>query len=67
MAMFTFSVLDRKYSLWANLFQKIEIASLSWTNSNMHNSMVMFISSALDRKYPFWTSLVQKVKVVSLS
>ena len=30
MNMCTFSVLDKKYPLWANLFQKIKIVSLSW-------------------------------------
>ena len=30
MIMFTFSVLDRKYSFWANLVQKSKIVSLSW-------------------------------------
>ena len=29
MAMFTLSVLDRKYSFWANLVQKVKIISLS--------------------------------------
>ena len=27
---FTFSVLNRKYTFWANLVQKIKIVSLSW-------------------------------------
>ena len=27
---FTFSVLNRKYTIWANLVQKIKIVSLSW-------------------------------------
>ena len=30
MAMFIFYILDRKYSFWKNLVQKVEIASLSW-------------------------------------
>ena len=30
MVMFTFSLLDQKYILWANFNQKIKILSLSW-------------------------------------
>ena len=30
MVVFTFSVFERKYPFWANLFQKITIVSLSW-------------------------------------
>ena len=30
MALFIFSVLDRKHPFWANLAQKIEVVSLSW-------------------------------------
>ena len=39
----------------------------TYTNSNMHNSMVMFILSVFDWKYPFWANLVQKVKIISWS
>ena len=30
MAMFTFSALDRKYPIWANLTQKVKIVKFSW-------------------------------------
>ena len=30
MELFTFSVIHRKHSFWANLVQKIKIVSLSW-------------------------------------
>ena len=39
----------------------------TYTNLNMHNSMVMFNFSVFDWKYPFWTNLVQKVKIISWS
>ena len=39
----------------------------TYTNSNMHNSVVIFTFSVFDWKYPFWANLVQKVKTVSLS
>ena len=52
MVVFTFSVLDRKHPIWANLAQQIEIVSLSWNSvlnlieaeikSNMQNTMVVF-------------------------
>ena len=59
MVVFTFAILDQKYLFWANMVQKISIASLSWNlvatlNLNMENSVVMFTFSDFNQKYPFW-------------
>ena len=69
-AMFTFYVLNRKYSFWENLVQKIEIVSLSIgtkTNLNMENSMEISTFTVLERKNPCWANLAPKSKIVSLS
>ena len=39
----------------------------TWTNSDMHNSMVKFTFFVFGRKYPFFANLVQNVKIISLS
>ena len=46
---------------------QFKLKCVTWTNSNMKNSMALFTFSVLDRKHPFWRNLVQKVKIVSLS
>ena len=43
MVMFTFSVLDRKYTFWADLVQKIKIAILS-------SNLVTTISDKIDTR-----------------
>ena len=53
--MLTFSVLDHKYSSWANLVQEFKIVFFivkfdTKTNSDMQKSMVVSILSALDWK-----------------
>ena len=74
MIMFTFSVLDRKYSFWANLVQKSKIVSLSWNLVPrltwicriQWSFSFLFFFSFLDQKYSFWANLVQKFKTVCL-
>ena len=65
MVEFIFSVLDRKYSFWPNLIQKIKIVRKfsTFIYSNMQNSVVMFTFSVFDWKYSFWANLV---KIVNL-
>ena len=55
MALFIFSVLDRKHPFWANLVQKIRIVTLSWNllsrlirtcNSNIQ---IQFVSDPLHK------------------
>ena len=68
---FTFSVLDQKYTFWANLDQKTEIVSLSW---NLVPGLIRICRIQwwcspflfLTRNTPFG-HLVQKIKLVSLS
>ena len=67
-----FSIFDRKYPSWANLFKKNQNCEFklkfgSKINSNMQNSMVVFTFSILDGKNFFWANLVQKIKIVSLN
>ena len=38
----------------------------TYTNSNMHNSIVMVPFFVFDRKYSFWANLVSKFKTVCL-
>ena len=71
MLLFSFSVLDRKNSFWANLIQKIKISSSclifvpSLTRS-VQNSLVAVAFSVFDWQYTTWVNLVQKIKFVSL-
>ena len=72
MALFTFSVSDRKQPFWVNLVQKnwtcqFKLKFGNRTNLNMQNSMVMFNFSILDWKNLFWANFVQKIKIVNLS
>ena len=67
MVMLTISVLDWKYSFWANFTQKYEnyLYQLKFGtkyHSGMVNLMVMFTFSVLVCRHPFWGNLVQKFK-----
>ena len=66
---FTISVLEQEYPVWANLFQKIKLSVYfeNWylINSNMQNSMGCFILSVLDLKDDF--GKIFQIKIVSLS
>ena len=66
MVVFTFSVLDGKHPIFANLVKNIKIVRLSLNlvhrlinNLNTKNSMVVFPFSVLDQKY-FFEKLGQK-------
>ena len=67
MVVFTFSALDQKYSLWANLIKKVNIVSLSW---NLVFSLIRMhrfqwwcsVVSVLDRKYTFCGNSDQESK-----
>ena len=68
MVVFIASVLDLKHFLWANLIQKMKIASFSgnleiWSNSKTKNSVVMFTRSIFERKYSFYDKSVSKLFV----
>ena len=72
MVVFTFSVLERKYSFWGKFGSKIQncqfkLKSGTKTNSNMQNSMMMLYFSVFDWNYPFWANLVKKIKGVRLN
>ena len=58
-----------KIPFWANLVQKIKIASLSWGLVPRVFGIQWWCSlfSVLDWKYPFWANLVQKIKTFNLS
>ena len=72
MALFIFSVLDRKHPFWANLVQKIKVVSLSW---NVVPRLIQICRIHCWCSYfPFYLgnslfgqNLVQKIKIVSLS
>ena len=73
MVVFTFSILDPKYSfspksnlrntLFRFLVQKIKNCQFKLK----FDTLVVFTFSVLDWKYPFLANLVQKIKIVSLS
>ena len=68
MVAFIASVLDLKHFLWANLIQKMKIASFSgnfeiWSNSKTKNSVVILTRSIFERKYPFYDKSVSKLFV----
>ena len=68
---FTFYVLEQKYSFWANLVQKNQNCKFrlkigAYANSNMPNSMVLLTFSVFDRKHHFEANLFQKFKIVCL-
>ena len=72
MMLFTFFGFDRKNSFWANNGPKnqnyqFKLKFVTYTNSDMQNSMVMFTFSAFDWKCPFWINFFQKAKIISLS
>ena len=67
-----FFVLDRKYSFWPTLDQKIKIVTLS---RNLVPRLIQIcriqwwcsLFPFFDQKYAFWANLVQKIKIVSLT
>ena len=65
---FTISVLEQEYPVWANLFQKIKLSVYfeNWylINSNIQNSMARFISSVLDLKDDFGKIWYKKSKLL---
>ena len=72
MVLFSFSVLDREYSFWANLMQKIKILGLCLNlvprlTQSVQSSLVAFVFSVFDWQYTTLVNLVQKIKNVSLS
>ena len=72
MALFTFSVLERKYPFTGKFGSKNETCQFKLkfgtkNNSNMQNLMMMFNFFCFGSKTHFWTNLVQKIKIVSLS
>ena len=46
---------------------QFKLKFVTWTNSNMQNSIGVFIFLVFDQKCRFWANLVQKVKIISLS
>ena len=44
---------------------QFKLKFVTYTNSNMQNSMVMFTFFCFDQKYPFWAKMVQKVRMIS--
>ena len=63
MVTFVFTVLDRKYTFWANFVKK---SRCTHSNSSILNSMATFVFPVLDGKYPSWANLIHKLKVVCL-
>ena len=65
---FTISVLEQEYPVWANLFQKIKLSVYfeNWylINSNMQNSIACFILSVLDLKDDFGKIWYKKSKLL---
>ena len=46
---------------------QLKLKFVTYTNSNMQNSMMLFTFFVFEWKYPFWANLVQKIKIISLS
>ena len=72
MVVFTFAVLDQKYTFLGKFSSKNQNCQFklkfgTQTNSNMQSSVVLFTFSDFDHKYPFWVNLARKIKIVSLS